>query len=169
MIKRILNSLFYRILSPNEYAKKVGVKFGDNCVLRTKFFGSEPYLIELGNNVCTASNVNFVTHDGSLSVFRNLYEEYKNIDMFNKIKIENNVFIGINAIILPGTHVEENVIIGAGSIVKGRLAANGVYAGCPAKFILTTDEYFKKNKDKFVNTHNMNSLDKKEYLTNIDL
>lgn len=49
------------------------------------------------------------------------------------IIIGNNVFIGANCIILPGTIIHENVIIGAGSVVKGEIDENSIYAGLPAK------------------------------------
>ena len=165
-IKRVVNSIIYRFLSPNKYAKKIGVKFGQNCEFRTKYFGSEPYLIEVGDNVKTSINVYFVTHDGSLSVVRNLYEKYKNIDVFKKITIGNNVFIGINATILPGTKIGDNVIVGAGSIVKGELMSNGVYAGCPAKFILSIDDFLKKNEPDFEYTFKMDPNEKKKYIMN---
>jgi len=164
MIKRLLNSFYYRILSPNEYAKRVGVKFGENCIFRTKYFGSEPFLIEIGDRVATSSNVHFVTHDGSLSVIRSLFEKYRNVDIFNKITIGSNVFIGINTTILPGTTIGDNVIIGAGSIVKGELKSEGVYAGCPAKFILSIEDYLKKNESKFDFTHDMGASEKKAFL-----
>ena len=35
-------------------------------------FGSEPYLIELGDNVRVTNGVRFVTHDGGLWVLRNM-------------------------------------------------------------------------------------------------
>ncbi|WP_299434150.1 acyltransferase [uncultured Aquimarina sp.] len=165
MIKRFLNSFYYRVLSPNKYAKRVGVKYGENCVFRTKYFGSEPYLIEVGDRVATSSNVHFVTHDGSLSVIRGLFKEYRNIDLFDKIIIGNNVFIGINSTILPGTKIGDNVIVGAGSIVKGELKANSIYAGCPAKFILSIEDYLKKNEAKFDFTHDMSPMDKKLFLS----
>ncbi|MEW7279395.1 acyltransferase [Aquimarina sp. 2201CG1-2-11] len=151
-------------MSPNAYAKKVGVKYGKNCIFRTKYFGSEPYLIEIGNNVATSSNVHFVTHDGSLWVIRNLYENYKNADSFGNIVIGDNVFIGINVTILPKTKVGNNVIIGAGSIVRGELNSNSVYAGCPVKYICSLEQYLEKSKANFLNTNHMNPLEKKMFL-----
>ena len=51
------------------------------------------------------------------------------------IVIGNNVFIGANSVILPGTIIEDHVVIGAGSVVKGQLTANAVYAGAPCRKI----------------------------------
>lgn len=43
------------------------------------------------------------------------------------------VFIGANCVILPGSIIHENVVIGAGSVVKGEIEENSVYAGLPVK------------------------------------
>ncbi|MBV6550773.1 acyltransferase [Acinetobacter soli] len=52
-----------------------------------------------------------------------------------EINIGDRVWIGNNVIILPGSVIENDVIIGAGSVVKGHLLENGIYAGNPAKLI----------------------------------
>ena len=59
--------------------------------------------------------------------------------------------------------IGDNVIVGAGSVVKGRLLTNTVYAGVPAKPICSIEEYFKKNSDKFTYTKLMSSKNKKKY------
>ncbi|MDR8085751.1 acyltransferase, partial [Acinetobacter baumannii] len=60
------------------------------------------------------------------------------------INIGNNVYLGTNTIILPGVSIGNNVIVGAGSLVNKDLADNAVYAGIPAKFIKTLDDYYTK-------------------------
>lgn len=97
------------------YLKKIGYfqKQGENCYFQPYNFGTEPFLIEFGSNVSIASGVRFVNHDIASFVFNNLYGE----DMPTKvapISIGDNVFIGCNAIILPGVHIGSNVIIGGG-------------------------------------------------------
>ena len=67
--------------------------------------------------------------------------------IYNKIRIGNNVFIGANVTILPGTTIGNNCIIGAGSVVKGICEDNYVYAGNPARKIISIDEYIKKHSD----------------------
>jgi acetyltransferase-like isoleucine patch superfamily enzyme len=52
-----------------------------------------------------------------------------------KVSIGNNVWIGNSVIILPGTIIEDNVIVGAGSVVRGCLEKDGIYAGNPCIFI----------------------------------
>ncbi|MBM7709264.1 acyltransferase [Enterococcus lemanii] len=145
--------------------KKNGLIIGENCdISNDVIFGSEPYLIEIGNNVRLTRGVNFVTHDGSLHVIRNLCPEYKNIDKFGKIKIGNNVNIGWNTTIMPGVTIGDNVVVGLGAIVTKDIPSNVVVAGVPAKVICTLSEYIEKNKKNFLYTKNMNFEEKKSYL-----
>ena len=51
------------------------------------------------------------------------------------IIIEDGAFIGGHSIILKGTHIGENSVIGAGSVVAGNIPANEIWAGNPARFI----------------------------------
>ncbi|MBK5462548.1 acyltransferase [Peribacillus sp. TH27] len=130
--------------SPIHYARRIGVKIGENCrilSLKPNTFGSEPYLIQIGDHVTITSGVRFVTHDGGVWVFRG---ENPEIDVFGKIIIGNNVFIGINSIIMPGVEVGNNVVIGAGSVVTKSIPSNTVIGGVPARFICTLDDYEHK-------------------------
>ena len=43
------------------------------------------------------------------------------------VEIGNNVWIGANTIILRGTKIGDNCVIGAGSIVKGNVLSNSVF------------------------------------------
>jgi acetyltransferase-like isoleucine patch superfamily enzyme len=48
------------------------------------------------------------------------------------VSIGSNVFIGAHVTILPGAVVEDDVVIGANSVVRGRLNSGWIYAGSPA-------------------------------------
>lgn len=147
-----------------EYYKKLGVKLGENCSIVGRVdFGSEPYLIKLGNNVRVSNNVCFVTHDGGMHVLRNL-NLLKDADKFGRISVGNNVFIGMNSIIMPGVSIGDNCVIGAGSIVTKNIQDNTIACGIPARKIKTVDEYYRDNRDKVDLTKNMNAEDKKIYL-----
>lgn len=52
-----------------------------------------------------------------------------------KITIGKNCFIGCNSIILKGTILGDNCIVGAGAVVSGQFDSNCVIAGNPAKVI----------------------------------
>lgn len=159
------NRLIRRILSPVAYAKYLGVRVGDNCKMnRTISFGSEPYLISIGNDFYCSTGIKFITHDGSINVLRNLYSDLENADLIDQICVGNNVFLGSDVTILPGTNIGDNVIVGACSVVKGELEGHSVYAGIPAKKIMSLEKYKEKNIDNLIFTKNMSQNQKKHYL-----
>lgn len=148
-----------------EDCRKRGVRIGTGCEInRNTSFGSEPYLISLGNKVRTTYGVKFITHDGGLWGVRNMVGEYKNIDLFGSIKVGNNVHIGMDSIIMPGVTIGNNVIIGCGAIVTKDIPDNSVAVGVPAKVIESIDEYITKHKENYMFTKQLNYVDKKTYL-----
>ena len=54
--------------------------------------------------------------------------------------IGDNVFIGAEAIILKGSSIGENAVIGAGSVLSGNVPSNEIWAGNPARFVKTIPE-----------------------------
>ena len=99
------------------------------------------WLITIGDNVTMAPRVHILVHDASTKGFLN----YTKI---GRVNIGNNVFIGAESVVLPNVNIGDNVVIGANSIVTKDIPSNSVYAGNPAKFICTIDEYIDKNKRK---------------------
>lgn len=86
MRKRIVGSL--------NFAVRMGMKVGSNIrVMSGVEFGSEPYLIELGNNITIAFNVRFITHDGGTWAFRDL-PEYSDVFKYGKISVGDRTFVG---------------------------------------------------------------------------
>ncbi|MBR6071677.1 MAG: CatB-related O-acetyltransferase [Acholeplasmatales bacterium] len=51
------------------------------------------------------------------------------------IVIDDDVWIGVNCIILSGVHIGQGAIIGAGSVVTGNVEPYSIYGGAPAKLI----------------------------------
>jgi acetyltransferase-like isoleucine patch superfamily enzyme len=128
-----------------KYLRRQGMKIGENCHLNTMSFSTEPYLIEIGNHVAIAGGSEIITHDGAIWCF---LDELPNSDVFGKVKIGNNVFIGDNCTILPNTTIGDNCIVGAGSVVRGKFPENSVIIGNPAKIIMKT------SVQKFLYTQN---------------
>lgn len=156
-----------KIMSPEKYARSLGVKIGKNCeIYKNIRWGSEPYLIKIGNNVRITDGVSFITHDGGVWVIRHLKksDKDKNIDVFGGIAIGNNVHIGWDAIIMPGVTIGDNVVIGAGAIVTKDVDSNSVVVGVPAKKIECVEDYYKKVLNKCDYTKNMSCMGKKKYL-----
>jgi acetyltransferase-like isoleucine patch superfamily enzyme len=143
------------------YARAVGVKCGQRCNFVHPYFGSEPYLITIGDNVSVAKNVGFITHDGGVWVFR---DRHPNIDIFGTITIGSNVLIGYGAILMPGITIGDNCVIGAGSVVTRDIPSNSVAAGVPAKVIKSLAQYYESTKDKATHIRNLPLAEKERIL-----
>jgi acetyltransferase-like isoleucine patch superfamily enzyme len=122
------------------YARR-GLRLGrDVRVIGKPDFGSEPYLIEIGDHVTVSSHVTFVTHDGATWVFRHK-PDYQGLQRFGRIRIGNNCFIGTRAVILLGVSIGDNCVIGAGAVVTRSVPDGTVVAGSPARTVCTYEEY----------------------------
>lgn len=113
-------------------------------------WGSEPYLITIGDNTTISFDCAFVTYDAATRVIRNLPGYNKETVIYGPITIGKNCFIGCRTVVLPNVHIGDNVIIGAGSIVNRDIPSNSVATGSPCKVICTLDEYIEKHKDDFM-------------------
>jgi acetyltransferase-like isoleucine patch superfamily enzyme len=105
------------------------INLGPNCVLSYGTIISCTSKIEIGANVWIGeyTSIRDSTHD-----FSSHHPLGMNSDIISGIKIGNNVWIGRGSIILHGTVIEDNVVIGANSLVKGKCESNSMYAGTPA-------------------------------------
>lgn len=150
----IIHKLFRRLLllyanlnyeNKRKYLIRRGALIGQGTRMigHVDDLGSEPYLIEIGENCLLASGVRFITHDGGVKVL-NAQKRFgnKRMDIIAPIRIGNNVYIGLGAYIMPGVSIGSNSIIGAGSIVTKSIPENSVAVGIPAKVIETVDEYY---------------------------
>ncbi len=141
--KIYLKQLFYknRPIWRVELAKNLGAKVGKNCQFYSLNFFSEPYLIEIGDDVILSGEVKLVTHDGAVFLFK---DEIKNVQgNYGRIKIGNNCFIGMGAIILPNVTIGDNCIISAGAVVMNSIPDNSVVMGNPAKVVFKSQMYKK--------------------------
>lgn len=160
IIKKIKNRILLRFLTPEELARKLGVIVGKDCAIATKNFGSEPYLIEIGNNVQITGGVKFTNHGGGW-VLRHKYPDF---DFFGKIKIGNNVYIGNDVLIMAGVTIGNNVIIGAGSVVSKSIADNSVAVGNPIRVVTTIESFEEKYSHFNVSTKKLSKDEKRKFL-----
>jgi acetyltransferase-like isoleucine patch superfamily enzyme len=136
-----------RAIKGGEYvARAQGVKVGEGCRMLTTTFGPDPWLISIGDRVTVTAGVQFITHDGSAWLLR---DEKGRRYRFAPIEIGNDVFIGMNSLILPGVKIGNRVIVGAGSVVNRSIPDNCIVAGVPARFIGTFDQYERRGLAEF--------------------
>jgi len=127
-----------------EICKARGMKVGKDVIfIEAPAFGSEPYLIEIGDRTKITAGCTFINHDGAMYVIRSM-EKYADARNFGRIKIGSNCFVGNNCIFLPGSQMGNNCILGAGSVLNSTMPNNSVFAGTPAKYICTIEEYGDK-------------------------
>lgn len=97
------------------------------------FDSSERYaLIKIGLGVTLSRDVVLLTHDYSIRNAINAFED--NVDntkykFLKKVIVGNNCFVGARAILLPGTQMGDDVIIGAGAVVSGNVPSKTVWGG----------------------------------------
>jgi len=153
---------YRRHRDPVRYARSLGVRIGEGCRLIGVEFGSEPYLVTLGDHVSATGTV-FVTHDGGVWVFR---DERPDCDLIAPISVGSNVFLGTRTVVLPGVEIGDNVVVGAGAIVARDLPSECVAVGVPAKPIRSLDEYWREVEARLVPTKLLPQDEKRRFLLN---
>lgn len=133
-MKKILKIIINLILPKAKYVKPTRNSLIDSSV---------PEFVIIGKGVVGAPGSIILAHDASTVIHSNKLRVEKTI-------IKDDVFIGANAVIMPGITVGKGAIIGAGAIVTKDVADGIVVAGNPAKQLSTVEEYIKKCEIKGV-------------------
>ena len=144
MIRSFIKARRLRALSSTDFAKHMRGSLhsvGENCAISPHATITDPHLLSIGNNVRLARCTIF-GHDGSVNMINRMLGAA--LDNVGPVIIENNVFVGEGVIILPGTTIESNTIIGAGSVVRGRVKGGHVYAGNPLEVVSTIEDHVAK-------------------------
>jgi len=150
-------------------------KFGENCFLapNSTIVGD----VEMGNdcsvwfNAVVRGDVNAVRIGNKVNIQDNVvihctFEKTKTI-IGNNVSIahsaivhgctlEDNVMVGMGAIVMDNCYVEKNALIAAGAVVleNTRVEAGSIYAGIPAKKVKQLDaETFKNQNERIANNY----------------
>lgn len=160
LIKRIIQFYWAIIAKPLAYARHIGVTIGDNCLIATRNWPTEPYLVSIGNNCQITKGVSIHTHGGGNCIRK----EHPDFDVFGRVIVEDWAYIGSFSQIMPGVTIGEGALVAAGSVVTKSVAPHTVVGGNPARFICTTEEYYQRNKQIDVETKHLSFEEKKTFL-----
>ena len=89
--------------------------------------------IQIGNDCLITHGSYILSHDGAAHVID------PNDDGSGFVEIGDNVFIGVNAVVLRNVKIGDNSIVAAGAVVNKNVPEGVVVAGNPAKIIKTLD------------------------------
>lgn len=147
VLSRLLRSLKHHIgnLVRNTrivYLRRMGIVVGSNCMISmgAKIDVRRGRVI-IGNNCTVTHGCVILSHDRSaMHIYPQLNGEWTTT-------LGNNVYIGVNSVILPGVSIGDNSVVGAGAVVTNNIPPGVVAVGNPAKIVKTIAR-FKTNSDK---------------------
>ena len=163
LFRRASYFYWYYVVSPEKYARHVGVNLGKHCFISTREWGKEAYLRTIGDHVAVTRGVAIHTHGGG----RVLRKEHPDFDVFGKVVIKDWAYIGAGSHIMPGVTIGEGALVAAGSIVTKSVAPHTIVGGNPARFICTTEEYYERNKQYDLGTKRLSMAEKKKLLLSL--
>lgn len=146
----------------NSYLSFVGL----DCISGIKYIHPTAYIdlgyashIHIGENLVVSINSIILAHDyslgfGLMAVGKGTTK--RDSVIIKDVHIGNNVFVGANCVILPGTTIGDNCIIGAGSVCSGIVSPRSVVVGCKAKTIKSIDDWIE-SKDAIIRDNGLNN------------
>lgn len=130
------------------YLRSNGMVIGNNTVIYSPnncvIDQTRPWMIEIGDSVSITTGVTILTHGYDWSVFKGIYGDV--LGSAGRVKIGNNVFIGMNSTILKGVTIGNNVVIGANSLINKNVPDNSVVVGNPQRIVCDIDSYLEKRR-----------------------
>lgn len=141
------HALYMRFYIP--YLRRRGMDIKGTPVyiaVNVKFDGKDYSKIHIGDRSVVSSDVRFLTHDYSISraIEAGGTRLEKEAYFLRDIYVGNNCFVGTRSILMPGCRLGNNVIVGAGSVVRGNVPDDTIVMGNPAVPCGNTVEWGKK-------------------------
>lgn len=108
---------------------------GDHVVINSGCVLYTGHGIRIGNHVAIAANCTFAPVNHAYKDKSRLISEQGFLPGKGGILVEDDVWIGANCILLDGAILRRGCVLGAGSVVRGELAAYTIYAGQPLSVV----------------------------------
>jgi maltose O-acetyltransferase len=87
-----------------------------------------PWLISIGEESGLSPGVIVMAHDASM-------QRQMGHTRIARVAIGNRVFVGAGAIILPGSRIGDDSVVGAGAVVRGDIPPGSMVIGNPGKVV----------------------------------
>lgn len=126
------------------FSQEAEISIGDNCGLSSTVIGAAKSVV-LGKHVACGANVTIIDHDFHDT---NPFQRDKGgVEKAQSIHINDNVWLGLNTLVLKGVTIGKNTVVGANSVVTKSLPENVIAAGNPARAIRVIDTSFKNGTE----------------------
>jgi maltose O-acetyltransferase len=127
-------------LSPDRLVA-LGLELGEGAfIARTAYVDPGfPWLITVGEEATLGPGVIILAHDASM-------QRHVRRTLIAPVLIGRRAFIGAGAIILPGSRIGDNSIVGAGAVVSGDVPPGSVVVGNPARIIGDVESTAKRHE-----------------------
>lgn len=147
-VKKLIDDLKATSEDYVEHLRSLGMVIGDSAVIYSPkhctIDTTRLWMIEIGSNVSITEGVTILTHGYDWNVFKGMYGDV--LGSAGRVKIGDNVFIGMRSTILKGVTIGDNVVIGANSLISKDVPDNCVVAGNPQRVVCGIDSYLEKRR-----------------------
>ncbi len=131
-----------------------GVKIGSHVHIApySVLFGKYGIELEDFSEFAARTTILSATDDwyGNSLVGPCIPDEFKPTLKTGKVTIRKHALLGVGCTVMPGVTIDEGSSVGAYSLVKGHLAAWGIYAGVPAKWLRARSQEMVKLERDFL-------------------
>jgi maltose O-acetyltransferase len=112
-----------------------GLRLGRNVLIASRVFIDPAFtwLVEIGDDTTIAPGVQIIAHDAAT-------KHILGKTQVQRVTIGKRVYIGTQAIVLPGVTIGDGAVIGAASVVRDDIPAGAVAVGVPARVVSNQDD-----------------------------
>jgi len=105
-----------------------GLQLGNNPHIAHPIYFDRlhPWLITIGDDATLSPFVAVITHDSSLA-------HHTGQTRLGRVVVGNRVYVGVGAILLPGTTIGDDSVVGAGAVVHGEIPPGSLVTGNPSE------------------------------------